>query len=116
MNSVVFPKPPMLPASMIYFVFAGKKNMMTPYKYGLRKFQNAAIEITWGTGVQGGKIYGISVVTWDGEKLQRRLDLSSLQNSQYGITEAIREIKTKIKNENREKYGSITKSSDKQQE
>ena len=79
--------------------YGSSRNFITPKVLGYGKInKNMAYELSSGSGIYGGTIYGVSVVKLiKGGKTQRMHDLSSSFKSKYKAKEYIEYLKIKYK-------------------
>lgn len=59
--------------------YSGSRNLFTPHiiRYGFITRPRFAYELSWGEGLTGGRLYGVSVVESIEDQTRRRCDLSS---------------------------------------
>ena len=81
---------------LVKMEYGSSHNFITPHiiSYGWIVKDKMAYELSQGYGIKGERIYGLSIVEWNGTAL-RRNDLSDVFYSRDGIKQYIKQLKSK---------------------
>ena len=82
---------------LVKMEYESSHNLMTPHiiGYGWIVKDKMAYELSRGYGVKGERIYGLSLVEWNGTASIRRNDLSDVFYSRDGMKQYLKQLKSK---------------------
>ena len=82
---------------LVKMEYGSSHNLITPriISYGWVKRNKMAYELSQGYGIRGERIYGFSVVEWNGTASIRRNDLSDVFYSRDGMKQYLKQLKSK---------------------
>ena len=82
---------------LVKMEYENSHNFITPHiiSYGWVVKDKMAYELSQGYGVKGERIYGLSIVEWNGTASIRRNDLSDVFYSRDGMKQYLKQLKSK---------------------